>query len=370
MRRTRGRLLGSFTAALTVCAAAASVVTVVPAAADPLADARARAAALASTVDRLETAAEVATERYDAAEAALGQAVTAQSLAERRLEADRAVSQQAAAQVTARVRALYETGGRATLLATVLTSSDPAEAVAGLHVVGNLLSFDSADAASALAVTARARQLSADLEAAAHRVTRLQQQASAAATRVRTLLTQQQQALQAAGREVRRLAQQRREAQAAASAAAFAAALADASGTFPVGTSGTMPAGTTPPNAVAAGAIAAARSRLGDPYVWGATGPDTFDCSGLTQWSYAHVGVQLPRVAADQWNAGPHVPLSELQPGDLLFWATDLNDPASIHHVAMYIGGGMMIAAPHTGDVVKIEPVYMTGYIGATRPYR
>jgi len=367
MRRPRRRLLGSLTAALTVCAAAGSMVTVVPAAADPLADARTRAAALADTVDRLETAAEVATEHYDAAEAALGQAVTAQSLAERRLEADRAVSQQAAAQVTARVRALYETGGRATLLATVLTSSDPADAVAGLHVVSNLLSFDSADAESALAVTAKARQLSAGLEAAAHRVTRLQQQAATAASRVRGLLAQQQQALRAAGREVRRLAQQRREAQAAAGAAAFAAALADASGTW---TSGTISGGTTPPNDVAAGAIAAARTRLGDPYVWGATGPDTFDCSGLTQWSYAHVGVQLPRVAADQWNAGPHVPLSELEPGDLLFWATDLTNPASIHHVALYIGGGMMIAAPHTGDVVKVEPVYLTGYFGATRPYR
>jgi cell wall-associated NlpC family hydrolase len=104
--------------------------------------------------------------------------------------------------------------------------------------------------------------------------------------------------------------------------------------------------------------------------VWGATGPDAFDCSGLTQWSYAHVGIQLPRVAADQWNAGPHVPLSELEPGDLLFWATDVTNPVTIHHVAMYVGAGLMIAAPHTGDVVKIQPVYMSGYIGATRPAR
>ena len=67
--------------------------------------------------------------------------------------------------------------------------------------------------------------------------------------------------------------------------------------------------------------------------------------------------------------AGPHVTLGELQPGDLLFWASDPSNPATIHHVALYIGGGLMIAAPHTGDVVKIEPVYMQGYIGATRPY-
>jgi cell wall-associated NlpC family hydrolase len=112
-----------------------------------------------------------------------------------------------------------------------------------------------------------------------------------------------------------------------------------------------------------------ARQQLGDAYVWGATGPDTFDCSGLTQWAYAHAGIQLPRVAADQWNAGPHVTLADLLPGDLLFWATDLSNPATIHHVALYLGNGVMLAAPHTGDVVKIEPVYLDGYIGATRPY-
>jgi len=81
-------------------------------------------------------------------------------------------------------------------------------------------------------------------------------------------------------------------------------------------------------------------------------------------------GISLPRVAADQWNVGAHVDLAELLPGDLLFWATDPNDPATIHHVAIYIGGGMMIAAPHTGDVVKVEPVYMDGFIGATRPWQ
>jgi cell wall-associated NlpC family hydrolase len=89
----------------------------------------------------------------------------------------------------------------------------------------------------------------------------------------------------------------------------------------------------------------------------------------LVQWSYAHAGLQLPRVAADQYNVGQHVDLDQLQPGDLLFWATDISDPATIHHVAMYVGGGMMIAAPHTGTVVQVQPVYLSGYIGATRPY-
>jgi cell wall-associated NlpC family hydrolase len=154
---------------------------------------------------------------------------------------------------------------------------------------------------------------------------------------------------------------ERQAALARTSAVDFAAAVAAAGGT--------VDGGMTPPNDTAAAAIAAARSRLGDPYVWGATGPDTFDCSGLTQWAYAHAGVTLPRVAADQFRVGARVSLGDLEPGDLLFWAIDVNDPATIHHVAMYIGNGLMIAAPHTGDVVKVQPVYLSEFIGATRPY-
>jgi len=115
-------------------------------------------------------------------------------------------------------------------------------------------------------------------------------------------------------------------------------------------------------------AITAARSALGLPYQWGATGPDSYDCSGLTQWAFAQAGVRLPRVAADQWTVGTHPSLDQLRPGDLLFWATDVNDPSTIHHVAIYLGGGFMLQAPHTGDVVRIARVYLDGYIGASRP--
>ena len=78
--------------------------------------------------------------------------------------------------------------------------------------------------------------------------------------------------------------------------------------------------------------------------------------------------MHLPRVASQQWYAGPHIALADLQPGDLMFWASNLNDPNSIHHVALYLGNSMMLAAPHTGDVVKIQPVYLDGYLGAVRP--
>ncbi len=329
--------------------------------ADPLADARARAAELVATVQRLETQAEIATERYDALEAGLGAAVIQQELAERRLEADRQHVQAASDQVAARVRALYESGGRTSMLATVLDGTDPADAMARLHVINNLLAFDDAGLDAAVATTQRARELATELRVAADQVTRLQHEAAVVTGQVRSLLAARAAALSAASAQVRRLMAERRAALAAASAQAFADALAQAGGHL----DGT----TTPPNALVATAIAAARSRLGDPYVWGATGPHTFDCSGLTQWAYARAGITLPRVAADQWNAGPHVALADLLPGDLLFWASDPGNMATIHHVAMYLGGGMMIAAPHTGDVVKIQPVYMSEYVGATRPY-
>jgi cell wall-associated NlpC family hydrolase len=124
------------------------------------------------------------------------------------------------------------------------------------------------------------------------------------------------------------------------------------------------------PGAIAQQAVAAAKSKLGRPYLWGAAGPDFFDCSGLVLWSYQQAGVNtLPRVANDQYaaTASNPVTIDKLIPGDLLFFATDRSDPRSIHHVAMYVGGGYMIHAPTTGDVVKISPIWWSEYFGATR---
>ncbi len=114
--------------------------------------------------------------------------------------------------------------------------------------------------------------------------------------------------------------------------------------------------------AKAAKAIAFARAQLGKPYVWGATGPNSYDCSGLTQAAWAAAGVTLPRTTWDQVNVGQRVAISNLQPGDLVFYYSDIS------HVAMYIGNGMMIQAPHTGAVVDIQPVTEMPIYGATRP--
>lgn len=112
----------------------------------------------------------------------------------------------------------------------------------------------------------------------------------------------------------------------------------------------------------AAAAIASARAELGKPYVWGASGPDSFDCSGLTAWAWGHAGVNLPHSAAAQQGMGSSVGRSELLPGDLVFFGS----PA--YHVALYIGGGLIIHAPTTGDVVKIASLsYLSDYSGARR---
>lgn len=126
------------------------------------------------------------------------------------------------------------------------------------------------------------------------------------------------------------------------------------------------------PSQQAAGAIHFAQNKLGTPYLWGGDGTAAddgrFDCSGLTKAAYASVGIELPRVANDQWNAGPHPARDELLPGDLVFFAYDLGDPRSIHHVGIYVGGGYMIDAPYTGAKIRFDPIDSPDYFGATRP--
>jgi peptidoglycan DL-endopeptidase CwlO len=117
-------------------------------------------------------------------------------------------------------------------------------------------------------------------------------------------------------------------------------------------------------------ALRAAESRRGLPYVWGAAGPSSFDCSGLVQWAFAQADVAMPRVAADQARTGAAVPVGQLQPGDLLFYHTDPTDPGYISHVAIYLGNGWMIQAPQPGMDVQIVPAsFGSEFAGAIRVY-
>jgi peptidoglycan DL-endopeptidase CwlO len=122
------------------------------------------------------------------------------------------------------------------------------------------------------------------------------------------------------------------------------------------------------PSAALGTMLKAAMSRRGLPYVWGAAGPNSFDCSGLVQWSFAQAGIVMPRVAADQARSGPAVPASQLAPGDLLFYHTDPTAPGYISHVAIYLGNGWMIQAPEPGMDVEVVPAaFGSDFAGAIR---
>jgi peptidoglycan DL-endopeptidase CwlO len=122
------------------------------------------------------------------------------------------------------------------------------------------------------------------------------------------------------------------------------------------------------PQAALSAMLKAAMSRRGMPYVWGAAGPTSFDCSGLVQWSFRQAGIVMPRVAADQALSGPSVPVNQLQPGDLLFYHTDPTDPTYISHVAIYLGNGWMEQAPEPGLDVEVVPAdFGSEFAGAVR---
>lgn len=111
------------------------------------------------------------------------------------------------------------------------------------------------------------------------------------------------------------------------------------------------PCPTTYPPGAAGKAVTFACSQIGKPYVWGADGPSSYDCSGLTMAAWAKGGVYLPHNAARQRRASPYVSRSDLRPGDLVFYYSDL------HHVGMYVGGGWIVHAPHSGDVVRMKRI-------------
>lgn len=122
-----------------------------------------------------------------------------------------------------------------------------------------------------------------------------------------------------------------------------------------------FPAFTGSASARARIAIDFAMSQRGKPYQWGAAGPNSYDCSGLTMRAYRKAGISLDHYTGSQWNAGRHVSRSQLRPGDLVFFYPDH------HHVGIYLGGGQMVHAPHSGDVVKVSPIDGRDYAGAVR---
>jgi cell wall-associated NlpC family hydrolase len=128
-----------------------------------------------------------------------------------------------------------------------------------------------------------------------------------------------------------------------------------------IGDEGAVPSNIKAPGPEAQTAVDSAMSKRGSPYVYGAEGPDTFDCSGLTSWAYSQAGISIPRSSSAQSQSGTPVSREQLAPGDLVFFYSPVS------HVGMFIGDGQMVHAPQEGDVVKVAPVMWDDFVGARR---
>lgn len=400
-RRPRALALG-----LVIVLAAGGAVTATDAIASPLADAQSRAATLSAQVHRLQDHSEAAAERYAAANAELASAVTRYQQGARGLDSARADLARQQTRTRSRVRALWEGGGTLGMVSSALQTDDLGSLSSRLAAVQHVAQDDRDRLAAAGRAATTTRGLAASLERLALHQTALRGQAHDALLTAQSDVTAEQTLLQRAGADVAHLAEQQREDEARRSAAAFRARLlaaaeaakvaqaarvaraagvaqaakaaraaaaaagqpADNTGSDPTVTPQTVTTDDLPAASVAAAVLASARTLLGLPYVWGGSGPDGFDCSGLTGWAYAAAGISLPRTAAQQWLSGPHPSIHQMQPGDLLFWASDPSDMSSIHHVALNLGGGMMISTDHPGDLARVQPIWDDEFVGATRP--
>ncbi|MGD0703257.1 MAG: C40 family peptidase [Trebonia sp.] len=362
-----------------------------------LARSKANTATLAVALSGLRTQGEVLTERYDREVSLAQQAATAYQVAVDRVAAAKKQQQRAVALLGRQAAADYEwSAGQsvATVLFAGITDPQGYLGTLGLQQAQDdqsvdLLAETKADALVTRLFSEQAAELLGQQRAA-------EQSASFLRSAVIAAVNRQAAVVKAARTTQSRLAAETAAAQAALAARTGGTPLTAANGTSgPGGTAGSGvppgvaasvlaggPGGAAPgvnapdwaPDAgasAAQGGIAAnwALSQLGKPYQWGAAGPDSYDCSGLALRAWARAGVRLLHWTGYQWVSGPHVPLGKLRRGDLIFFAYNIADPATIHHVGIYIGNGLMVDAPYTGAFVEIDSIYrFGGLIGATRP--
>jgi cell wall-associated NlpC family hydrolase len=342
-----------------------SLLLAAPANADPsLSQLRTKAAQLREQLDQLQIDQQLAVEDYDEAQQALEQATTNQVVATTGLEDAQRSANRAMSASAQRARAIYISGGTVGMAATVLEATSINDVMTRWRALQTIVQGDVAAVHTSDSQVVDQAERARTAEQARAQTRERQVRASRALARVQATLQEQKDLLAATDTRVVELAELQRQ-QAEEAARIQAEQLAAEAGIGVGWDAGALPAA---PNVVVARAIAAARTRLGSPYVWGATGPSAFDCSGLTQWAYRQAGLVIPRTSRQQYAALPHVPLDQVLPGDLIFYATDVTDPATIHHVGLYLGAGLSVYAPQTGDVVKIGAVGYGRIIGAARP--
>ena len=324
---------------------------------------RADATALRARLDRehlrLEQLAEELKEAYAAGVELLAKAP---ELERRQRDAEREMAE-AKGQLDARIRASYIGGPASSYLSVLVTTDDPAELLRRLPLQQAVLQADVGLVEHVRTAKAKVDRLRQELSARLVEQARMAQDLAAKQTEARALADRLDREVRTMDRRLARMIEDARRAEETDRRLAFSRWM---TGAIPAGLSGRGAA------AAAGKAVRIALGQRGAPYRWGATGPTEFDCSGLTSFAYAAAGAPIPRVSRSQYSvlaaAGKRVGMAELLPGDLVFFATDPGDPKSIHHVGMYVGKGLMVHAPRTGDVVRTASVWRSDYAGAVRP--
>jgi cell wall-associated NlpC family hydrolase len=352
-------------------------------------------ATLTVALSGLRTQGEMLTERYDREVSLEQQAAAAYQVALTRLAAARKHEQRAVALLGQQAAADYESNGGQSMAAVLFSGlTDPQGYLGTLGLQQtldnqrvDLLAASKADefvtrlfsaqAASLLGQRRSAAQMAGFLKAAVIAAVNRQAAVVKAAKASRSGLAAETAAAQASEAT---LAAQTGAAPLTEEGGSGGSAIpppGTAASVLAGGPSGAAPGVVAPDWASDAGARAAqgniaanwALSQIGKPYQWGAAGLNSYDCSGLALEAWARAGVRLLHWTGFQWVSGPHVPLARLRRGDLVFFATNIADPATIHHVGIYIGNGLMVDAPYTGAFVRIDSIYAVGgLIGATRP--
>jgi peptidoglycan DL-endopeptidase CwlO len=332
---------------------------------------RAEAASVQRAIDRMNNQIERLVEDYNANTEALARTVAAERQTVRRLRA--AERRLGAAQLVLdrRVRAIY-VYGPATGLGQLLGATDVHDALTRARYQTSVVVADEDAIRRVEDARSLLRSIATDLARQRRAQERLRERLGRQRTAIENRLAAQRRYLTRVNRAVKRAVEQERRRQEALRRQALARRLAAerAAARARAGSRRWSPSLRPGPGGTRAArrAVGYAMAQLGKPYQWGAVGPDSFDCSGLTMTAYARAGVSLPRVSRSQWYAGPHLDLVDLAPGDLLFFADNLSNPATIHHVGMYVGRGLMVEAPFSGASVRLSSIGRGDYIGAVRP--
>ena len=350
---TRRGVSGAVAVALLVPAAVFGPGAIPPAVAEPPPS----LAQVQRQVDALHHQAEQATERFNTARVELADTTRRLRAVRHRLDDQRQEYEVRRAVVGRLASASYRSGTVDPVLALAL-SDDP---TTFLRRAGDLATLTRRQATQLRDLAVARQRLLQDRRAAR------QQRAAAAALRER--LAAERRTVEARlGKATRLLDSLRAEQQqrlARQQRAARLRALAvrdDAQRASRTARDGSFPTYDGPASGRAAVAVRTAYEQLGDPYVWGAAGPGAFDCSGLTMFAWRAAGVALPHSSSAQYSATRRIAVSDLEPGDLVFYYSPIS------HVAMYVGGGKVIDAPYPGRSVQIVPLYSMPVVGAGRP--